>query len=49
MQHLQLILVLERVYLNIWVDTTKGGEVIWLLNAIEQNKTYYEHSLDFAL
>jgi len=28
---------------------TKGGEVMWLLKAIEQNINYFEHSLDFAV
>ena len=28
---------------------TKGGEVMWLLKAIEQNINYFEHSLDFVL
>ena len=27
---------------------TKGGEAFWLLKAIEQNKSYLEHSLDFV-
>ena len=28
---------------------TKGGEVVWLLKAIEENKNYLECSLDFVL
>jgi hypothetical protein len=32
-----------------WLDMTKRGEMMWLLKAIEQNKFYVEHSLDFVL
>jgi hypothetical protein len=32
-----------------WLDMTKRGEVMWLLKAIEQNKIYLEHSLNFVL
>lgn len=31
------------------MDTTKGGEVVWLLKALEQRTSYYEHSLESVL
>ena len=49
LQHLQLILVLKTTHWTIWVDMTKGGEVMWPLKAIEQNINYFERSLDFVL